>query len=98
MTTIRTVSIRALAATAFLAVPAPALAHPGEGRVGILHDLLHGFLLGPEHGLRPVGLLLVLVGAGGVLAASRAARSERRGALRAAGSAAVLAGLALTLA
>lgn len=97
--TIRTILVRTTATAALLAVAAaPALAHPGEGPAGVVHDLLHGFLLGTGHGLRPVGPLLTLLGAAVLVGAFRAGRPERWARLRAVGGTAVLAGLALTLA
>lgn len=93
-----TVTRAAAAPGLLLTAPAPLSAHPGEGPAGPLHDLLHVSLLGADHALRPAGVLLLLLGAGVLLAATRADGAARRAALRRAGRLASLAGLALTLA
>lgn len=85
-----------LTAAALAAVPAPAFAHEADGFGSLLHNLLHLVALGPDHGLRPAGILLVVLGGVIVLATVGRARGAGR-ALRGVGSVALLAGLALTL-
>jgi len=95
MTTRRARLARAAAATAAV-FPVPALAHEGEGIGALFHDLLHRFALGPDHGLRPLGVALLACGAVMVLAAAGRAGLLRR-TLRTAGSAALLTGLVLSI-